>query len=75
MNHQLVTVNQGQIQLVIGDGSPKDTPDSAAGDAQDPLSLHQDYASLLPREQLPSITADTKEVNSNGFLALNRSLI
>lgn len=52
MIHQLVKVNQVQIQAVIGDKSPKEKPGSASGDFQDPLLLQQPGASLLPREQL-----------------------
>lgn len=74
MNHQLVEVNQGQIQLVIGDESPKGMPASASGDTQDLLPLYHSYASLLPRE--PFITSDMKEVyGANSSLALNRLLI
>lgn len=73
MIHQLVKVNQGQIQSVIGDESPKEKPGSAAGDIQDLLPLQQASASLLPRE--PSITSDMKKVyGANGFLALNSLL-
>lgn len=60
MIHQLVEVNQGQIQSVIGDEFPKEKPDSASGDKRDPLPFQQAVANLLPSE-LP-ITSDTEKV-------------
>lgn len=70
MIHQLVKVNQVQIQAVIGDKSPKEKPGSASGDFQDPLPLQQAGASLLPRE--PAFTPDMEQVyGANGFCALN----
>lgn len=69
MIHQLVEVNQGQIQSVIGDEFPKEKPDSALGDKQDPLPFQQAVANLLPSEL--SITSDTKKV----FFAHNSLLI